>query len=81
MIRNPLNTEKSIRMMESSNTLVFAVDPKDRKEEIKKAIETQFNVKVRSVRTMTSLKGKKRAIVTLDPANPAIDVATKLGMM
>jgi ribosomal protein L23 len=29
MIRHPLNTEKSIRMMESDNKLVFVVDKND----------------------------------------------------
>ncbi len=81
MIRNPLNTEKSIRMMESSNKLVFVVDKDDTKADIKKAIEEQFKVKVLKVTTSTSLTGRKKAFVTLSQEFPAIDVATKLGMM
>ncbi len=81
MIRNPLNTEKSIRMMEASNKLVFVVDRNDTKADIKKAVEEQFKVKVLKVNTVIALTGEKKAFVTLSPENPAIDVATKLGMM
>ncbi len=81
MIRFPLNTEKGIRAMESGNKLVFAVDRTDTKTEIKKEIETLFKVKVVKINTSTSLTGHKKATVTLSPETPAIDVATKLGMM
>ena len=81
MIRFPLNTEKSIRVMESDNTLVFVVDSKDTKDSIKKAVQEQFNVKVLSVNTLITLTGKKKAVVRLSPETPAIDVMTKLGLM
>jgi large subunit ribosomal protein L23 len=81
MIRNPINTEKAIRMMESENKLVFAVDKKETKATIKQQIEAQLNVKVASVHTITSLQGKKKAIVKFAPENPAIEIATKMGMM
>ena len=80
-IKFPLNTEKSIRLMESQNTLVFVVDTKATKPVIKDAVEKAFNVKVKNVRTHRSLQGVKRAYVSLKPESPAIDVATKLGMM
>ena len=81
MLQYPLNTEKTIRLLESHNMIVFVVDVKATKPEIKKAVEEMFGVKVRSVKTLRSLTGIKRAYVALDAANPAIDVATKLGMM
>ena len=81
MIRFPLNTEKGIRSLEADNKLVFIVDKHDTKAEIKKAIESQFNVKVLSVNTLRTLTGEKKAMVRLSPDTPALDVATKLGMM
>ncbi len=80
-IHFPLNTEKGIRMMESQNTLVFVVDRKPNKLEIKKAIEEQLGAKVAAVRTNTLLGGEKRAYVRFNTETPAIDVATKLGMI
>ena len=81
MIRYPLSTEKAIRLMESENKLVFVVDRKSKKPDIKKAIEDLFSVKVVSINTKISTKGKKQAYVRLADDTPAIDVATKLGMM
>lgn len=81
MILYPLNTEKAIRMMESDNKLVFVVDRKDTKAIIKKAIEEQFNAKINGIQTTITLKGKKKAIVRFSAETPAIDIATKLGML
>ena len=39
-----------------------------------------FKVKVLKVNTLI-LKGKKKAYIRLAPENPAIDIATKLGIM
>ena len=76
----PLTTEKAVKIMEVENTLIFQFDRKMRKEEIKKEIEKVFNVKVEKIRTLIR-KNKKNAYIKLDKKNPAIDVATKLGMI
>jgi ribosomal protein uL23 len=81
MLLHPLNTEKGMRGMQEANTLVFAVERQDTKEDIRKAVEEQFKVKVIGVRTQISLQGRKKAFVALSPDTPAIDVATKLGML
>ena len=49
-------------------------------KEIKDEVESLFDVKVAKVRTHT-LKNKKHAFVKFRPEYPAIDIATKLGMM
>ena len=79
-IIRPISTEKTVRIIEIENTIVFEVDKRANKEEIKKEIEKIFNVKVESLRTYIN-KNKKFAYVRLDKKNPAIDLATKLGMM
>ena len=60
-IKFPLSTEKSIRLMESQNQLLFSVDIAATKEDIKSAVEKLFKVKVTDVRTEIS-KGNKRAL-------------------
>ena len=80
VIKYPLSTEKSIRLMESNNTLIFVVSLDATKEEIKKDIEKLYNVKVKSVNTAI-YKGEKRAYVKFSDETPAIDLATQLGLM
>lgn len=77
----PLQSEKSIRLMESQNVLMFAVEKTSSKNNIKKEIEKIFKVKVVKVNTFVNPKGEKRAYVKLSPENQAIDIATQLGMM
>ena len=43
--------------------------------------ERLFKVKVIKVNTLIGPDGKKRAYVKLSPETPAIDLATKLGLM
>jgi large subunit ribosomal protein L23 len=81
IILYPLATEKTIRMMESENKLIFIVGLNSTKPEIKKAIEKEFKVKVKNVSTQIDPEGKKRAYVRFADESPAIDVATKLGLM
>lgn len=81
IVKYPLSTEKTIRLMEAENKLVFVVDRKSKKAEIKIAIEELFKVKVESVNTLLTAKGEKRAYVRFSPDTPAIDIATNLGLM
>jgi large subunit ribosomal protein L23 len=81
IIKYPCGTEKAIRLMDSENKLVFYVDQKSKKSEIKKAIEEAYNVKIVKVCTMITTQGTKKAYVKLAPEDLAIDLATKLGMM
>ncbi|MEK6871743.1 MAG: 50S ribosomal protein L23 [Nanoarchaeota archaeon] len=76
----PVTTEKAVRLIELQNTLIFEVDRREGKTALKKEIEEAFNVKIASINTLIRLN-KKYAYVRLDAKNPAIDVATKLGMI
>lgn len=76
----PVTSEKAVKLIDIDNTLIFTVERKASKEDIKKEIEQIFNVKVDKVRTLTR-ENKKYAYVKLKKENPAIDVATKLGMI
>lgn len=81
VIKYPLNTEKSIRMMESENKLLFVVDRNAKKADIKKAIETMFKAKVEGVNVMIDRTNTKKAFVKFKPDTQAIDIATNLGLM
>ena len=80
IIKYPVSSEKCIRLMESENKLLFVVDKQANKQDIKKAIEDAFKVKVTSVKTHI-FDSKKRAYVQFSKEYPAIDVATQLGLM
>ena len=80
MILKPVTTEKAVKLIELENTLIFEVDRRKNKAEIKKDIEKTFNVKVDKIRTLVK-ENKKFAYIKLNKKNPAIDLATKLGMM
>lgn len=80
MMLRPVTSEKAVKMIDIDNTLLFETERRTTKPEIKKEIESMFSVKVISVRTLVRLN-KKFAFVKLNKANPAIDVATKLGMI
>jgi len=58
-ISRPPITEKGLGVKETQNTLVFEVDLKATKTEVKQAVETLFKVKVSGVRTST-VEGKER---------------------
>jgi large subunit ribosomal protein L23 len=77
----PHLTEKSIAMIERENKIVFVVNRKATKPQIKEAFEKVFDVKVRRVNTLITLKGTKKAIIKLDPKFKARDVAVKLGII
>lgn len=78
IILAPVISEKSYDLIEFHNTYTFEVDPHSDKEQIKRAVEQVFDVKVLRVNTMNR-KGKvkrtdyklgrrrnvKRAVVTL----------------
>lgn len=76
----PIVTEKAVMMIERENVLTFQTNREKGKDEIKKEIEYLFRIKVDRVRTL--IRGnKKYAYVKLKKEFPAIDIATKLGII
>ena len=80
MILKPITSEKAVKLIDVENTLLFEAPRSARKPEIKKEVERLFSVKVADIRTFVR-GNKKFAYVKLNKSNPAIDVATKLGMI
>ena len=77
----PLLTEKAIGRIESENKLVFIVNRKSTKKQIKWATERAFSVKVINVKTLIDRKGRKKAWIKLSKEYSASDIATRLGML
>lgn len=60
ILKAPIITEQSTKLIESQNKYTFKVDRKANKVEIKNAVEKIFNVKVLSVNTLNVLPKFKR---------------------
>jgi large subunit ribosomal protein L23 len=60
IVRRALVSEKGTHLGEKQNQYLFEVAPSANKVEIKQAVESIFNVKVESVRTMNRVGKKKR---------------------
>lgn len=76
----PIVTEKAVMAIERENVLTFQTEMKKTKEELKKEIEELFDVKIQSIRSLIR-NNKKYVFVKLKKEFPAIDVATKLGLI
>lgn len=76
----PIVTEKAVMLIETNNTLTFEANKNMKKEDIRKEVEEMLEVKVDKMRTLLK-KNRKYAYVRLDKSNPAIDTATKLGIV
>jgi len=77
----PLVTEKAVGMIESENKITFVVNDKSSKPEIKKRVEEAYGVKVRQINIVRDMRGRKKAIIKLDPKFKASELATKLGVL
>ena len=60
VILRPVVTEKSTLARELANVVTLAVDPRANKHEIRRAVETLFQVEVLSVRTIRMPRKTRR---------------------
>ena len=81
VILYPLMTESASLMVEKENKLVFIVNLKAAKKDVKKAVEELYEVEVERVNVLITPKGEKKAFVKLHPDYKAVDVAIKLGIL
>lgn len=77
----PVMTEVTSRILESENKLVFIVNKKANKGDIKRAVEELYEVDVANVNSNITPDGKKKAYVRLSSEYNAADVAIKLGIL
>lgn len=81
IIRYPLMTEAASLMVEKENKLVFVVNLKASKYDVKNAVEKLYEVKVERVNLLITPQGEKKAFVKLHSDYKAADVAIKLGIL
>ncbi len=79
IILHPYVAEKSLTLMDRENKLQFIVKRDATKQEIKRAMEEIFEVKVESVNTMITKNGKK-ATIKLTPEYSAEEVGMRIGI-
>ncbi len=81
VILYPLMTEAASLMIEKENKLVFIVNLKASKTDVKKAVEGLYEVKVEKINLFITSQGEKKAFVKLHPDYKATDIAIKLGIL
>jgi large subunit ribosomal protein L23Ae len=83
IIKYPLISEAAFNKMDNinENALVFIVDRRATKHEIKRAFEILYKVKVSKVNTLITPQGKKKAFIKLTPEYNALDLATEVGII
>lgn len=74
-------TESASLMVEKDNKLLFIINLKAGKTDVKRAVEQLYEVKVDKVTVLITPQGEKKAFVKLKPEYRASDVAIKLGIL
>jgi len=80
-LKHIVPSEKATEMIDSENKLQFIVDLGAKKSEIKREVERVFETPVKSVRTMITFKGEKKAIIELEEEEKAKEIGTSLGIL
>ncbi|KAI3462667.1 hypothetical protein Pfo_019330 [Paulownia fortunei] len=81
VIRYPLGTESAIKAILECNTLVFVVDKRADKKNIKDTVAKMFKIRAKKVNTLITPDGTKKAYVMLPPDCNALDVAKKIKIL
>ena len=80
-LKFPFVTEKAMVLLENQSKLQFLVTNKASNGDIKREIEKAFGQKVRSVRTLMTMHGEKKAIVSFENDKAAEEILSRLGIM
>jgi large subunit ribosomal protein L23 len=81
VLRHPYVTEKAMMTLEKENKLQFLVDKDATKKQIKKEIEKTFEQEVRSISTVMTMHGEKKAIISFANEKAAEEILSRLGIM
>ncbi len=81
VIKYPLTTESAMKKIEDHNTLVFIVDVRSNKKQIKDAVANLYDIQTKKINTLIRPDGLKKAYVRLQPDFDALDVANKIGVI
>merc|ERR1711937_301692 len=82
ILKYPLTTESAMKKIEENNTLVFIVDVRASKSQIKEAIKKMYEpIDVLKINPLVRPDGQKKAYVHLTQDFDALDVANKIGII
>merc|ERR1711918_269607 len=81
ILKYPLTTESAMKKIEENNTLVFIVDVRAGKVQIKEAIKKMYDIDTQKINTLILPDGQKKAYVRLTQDYDALDVANKIGII
>ena len=81
ILRFPLTTETAMKLIEDYNTLVFIVDVRSNKRQIKQAVKDMYKINAAKVNTLIRPDGTKKAYVRLAKEFDALDVANRIGII
>ena len=81
ILRAPCTSERFYKKMERDNTIIFYVNQKANKQQIKAAFKEAFNVVPQSINTMNTVLGRKKAFIKLPKGNEASEIANKIGLL
>ncbi|CAH1421248.1 unnamed protein product [Lactuca virosa] len=81
VLKYPLVTEAAIQKIIKENTLVFMVDVRANKKDIRNAFENMLKIKTKKINTLINYDGTKKAFIQLSPENQATTVAKKMKIL
>jgi len=81
VIKYPLISEDAVTLIEAENKIVFIVDTDASKNDIRRAVEELYEVRVDRVNSVVTPEGRKKAYVKLAPDHKASDLAVRLGIL
>merc|ERR1712006_4253 len=77
ILKYPLTTESAMKKIEENNTLVFIVDVRASKVQIKE----MYDIDTQKINSLIRPDGQKKAYVRLTQDYDALDVANKIGYL
>ncbi len=80
VLKYPLATEKALSLI-NNNTIIYVVDMRALKKEIKEEFEKSFATKVSALRIAKLPSNLKKAYIKIAPGYKASDVAAKLKLV
>ena len=78
---SPCTSERFYKKMKKDNTIIFFVNQKANKQQIKAAFKEAFGVMPQRVNTMNTVLGRKKAFIKLPKSNEASEIANKIGLL
>ena len=66
ILKFPLTTESAMKKIEDNNTLVFIVDKKANKRQIKDAVQKMYEIQCQKINTLIRPDGQKKSLRTID---------------